>query len=114
MAYIPDRGDVIWLELNPQSGHEQAGRRPTLVLSPRSYNGKTGLALLCPITNQRKGFPFEVVIPSQQPVSGVILADQIKSLDWRARHARFICTLPLAVQIEVLEKLTPLLTLPTS
>jgi mRNA interferase MazF len=80
-AYIPGRGDVIWIAFNPQAGHEQARRRPALVLSPQRYNGRTGLAVLCPITNQRKGYPFEVEIPEGFAVTGVILADQIKNLD---------------------------------
>ncbi len=107
--YVPDRGDVIWISLNPQAGHEQAGRRPALVLSPAAYNGKVGLALLCPITNQVKGYPFEVRIPPGLAVTGVVLADQVKSLDWRARHADFLITLPEAVATEVLQKLRTLL-----
>ena len=109
MAYIPARGDVVWLMFNPQSGHEQAGRRPALVLSPAAYNDKVGLALLCPITNQRKGYPFEVVIPDGHNVTGVILADQIRSLDWRARDATLMTQLPEAVVEEVLQKLLALL-----
>jgi mRNA interferase MazF len=89
--YIPDKGDVVWIIMNPQAGHEQAGRRPALVLSPTAYNGKTGLALLCPITNQIKGYPFEVSLTKNSKVSGAVLADQIKSLDWRARRAEFCC-----------------------
>jgi len=109
MAYVPDRGDVVWITLNPQAGHEQAGRRPAVVLSPGAYNGKVGLALLCPITNQLKGYPFEVLIPSGLNVSGAILADQLKSLDWRARRAELICTLPEGIVAEVLQKLATLL-----
>lgn len=78
MAYVPDRGDVVWLDFTPQAGHEQGGRRPAVVLSPVAYNKKVGLALLCPITSQVKGYPFEVLIPSGSPVTGVILADQVK------------------------------------
>ncbi len=77
----PDRGDVVWITLNPQAGHEQAGRRPALVVSPLSYNGKVGLAVLCPITSQVKGYPFEVLIPPGLKVSGAVLADQVKNLD---------------------------------
>jgi len=84
--YVPERGDVVWLNFTPQAGHEQAGHRPALVLSPASYNRKTGLMLCCPITSQVKGYPFEVVVEGN--VSGVILADQVKSLDWRARQAK--------------------------
>ena len=82
-GYVPQRGDVVWISLNPQSGHEQAGRRPAVVLSPGIYNEKVELAILCPVTNQIKGYPFEVLMPDGLPVSGAILADQIKSLDWR-------------------------------
>ena len=102
--YIPERGDVVWIRLNPQAGHEQAGRRPALVLSPATYNGLTGLALLCPITSQVKGYPFEVPVPEGLSITGVILADQIKSLDWRARNAEFLCTLPSATVAETLKK----------
>jgi mRNA interferase MazF len=105
----PDRGDVVWLAFNPQAGHEQAGRRPALVLSPAAYNEKVGLALLCPITNQVKGYPFEVAIPDGLGVTGVVLADQVKSLDWRARQADYIVTLPDHVINEVLQKLRALL-----
>ena len=77
--YIPDRGDVVWLEFAPQAGHEQAGKRPALVISPAAYNGRVGLALLCPITSQKKGYPFEVALPAGMKLQGVILADQIKS-----------------------------------
>ncbi|MCB0207656.1 MAG: endoribonuclease MazF [Anaerolineae bacterium] len=108
-AYVPQRGDAVWISFTPQAGHEQAGRRPAVVLSPDSYNGKVGLALLCPITNQVKGYPFEVRIPSGLPVTGVILADQLKSLDWRARGAEYICTLPDATSREALGKVSLLL-----
>ena len=108
-AYIPQRSDVIWITLDPQAGHEQAGRRPAVVLSPGAYNGKVGLAILCPVTSQEKGYPFEVRLPGDLPVRGVILADQVKSLDWRARNAERICTLPPAVTAEVLAKLGVLL-----
>lgn len=107
--YIPARGDVIWITLNPQVGHEQAGRRPVLVLSPLSYNAKVGLAILCPVTSQVKGYPFEVVIPAGSRLGGVVLADQVKSLDWRFRKAEFICKLPRETTSEVLDKLETLL-----
>src|SRR5471030_737488 len=84
-TYIPERGDAVWITLDPQAGHEQAGRRPALVLSPSAYNGRVGLALLYPITNQAKGYPFEVSLPEESPVTGVVGADQVKSLDWRTR-----------------------------
>lgn len=109
MAYVPDRGDAVWITLNPQAGHEQAGRRPAVVLSPAAYNGKVGLAILCPITNQRKGYPFEVIIPAGLSITGVILSDQVKNLDWRARQAEFISKLPVETVAEVLGKLDTLL-----
>ena len=107
--YVPARGDAIWISFSPQAGHEQAGRRPALVLSPSSYNGKVGLVILCPVTSQVKGYPFEVAIPSGLMLGGVILADQVKSLDWRVRKAEFICKLPQETTNEVLEKLGTLL-----
>jgi mRNA interferase MazF len=94
MPWIPARGDVVCVTMNPTVGHEQSGRRPALVLSPAAYNGKVGLAILCPITSQVKGYPFEVQVPEGLPVEGVILADQAKSLDWRARGAELLCTVP--------------------
>ncbi len=109
MAYVPKRGDVIWINFSPQAGHEQAGRRPAIVLSPQSYNGKVGLCLLCPITNQVKGYPFEVLVSAGLGVTGAVLSDQAKSLDWRVRNAEFISNLPEAVIIEVLKKLKSLL-----
>lgn len=109
MAKVPDRGDGVWIDFNPQSGHEQAGRRPALIISPAAYNGKVGLAIMCPITSRRKGYPFEVQIPDGYPVSGVVLADQVKSLDWRARDAEVIQRLPQVVTNEVLAKLATLI-----
>ena len=108
-AYVPARGDAVWIDLNPQSGHEQAGRRPGLVLSPVDYNRTVGLALLCPITGQVKGYPFEVPIPDGLSVSGIVLSDQVKCLDWRTRRATLICRLPTSVVDEVLGKLNTLL-----
>ncbi len=108
-SYVPKRGDVVYISLNPQAGHKQSGRRPAVVLSPLPYNDKVGLALLCPITNQVKGYPFEVVIPADILVTGVILSDQLKSLDWRTRNAEFICTLPPRTVAEVLQKINLLL-----
>ena len=99
----------MWITLNPQAGHEQAGRRPALVLSPVNYNDKTGLAILCPITSIVKGYPFEVLLPEGFPVAGAILSDQVKSLDWRRRNAELICTLPAGIISEVLLKLNTLL-----
>src|SRR5574337_642044 len=109
-SYVPKRGDVVWITLNPQAGHEQAGRRPAVVLSPQPYNEKVGLALLCPITNQIKGYPFEVVIPPDLSVTGAILSDQVKSLDWRTRNAELIGSLPPKIISEVLQKISLLLT----
>lgn len=109
MNYVPERGDAVWLDFNPQSGHEQSGRRPAIVVSPASYNKKVGLALFCPVTNQAKGYPFEVAIPKNKKVSGVVLSDQLKSLDWRARNVEFITKLPDSVIEEVLKKIKTLL-----
>jgi mRNA interferase MazF len=109
MAYIPNRGDAVWITFNPQAGHEQAGRRPALVLSPASYNDKVGLAILCPITSHIKGYPFEVLIPAEMKISGAILSDQIKSLDWRVRQTELVCKIPAAIVDEVLQKLNTLL-----
>lgn len=108
-AYVPERGDVVWITLSPQAGHEQAGRRPAVVLSPAAYNGKVGLAVLCPVTTQVKGYPFEVLIPDGLAVSGAILADQVKSLDWRAREAQFACSLPVETISDVLQRAVILL-----
>jgi len=108
MSWTPERGDVVWITMNPNIGHEQSGRRPALVISPGSYNGKVGLALLCPITSQAKGYPFEVALPDGLPVRGVVLADQAKSLDWRTRGAEFLCKVPpdsTAVVLQRLERL---------
>jgi mRNA interferase MazF len=93
-AYVPDVGHIVWLSLDPQHGREQAGRRPFLVLSPRAYNAKTSLAVGVPITSARKGYPFEVALPRDGRVTGVALADQVKSLDWRARLADFAQDVP--------------------
>lgn len=109
MPYVPDRGDLVWLTFNPQAGHEQAGRRPALTLSPLPYNRTVGLALFCPVTSQVKGYPFEVALPPGLPVSGVVLADQVRSLDWNARQVSFIAKAPPGVVAEVLGKLAPLL-----
>lgn len=107
--YVPDRGDIVWLQFDPQAGHEQAGRRPALVVSPGRYNGTVGLAVMCPITSWAKGYPFEVGLPNGLSVAGVVLADQIKSLDWRKRGAQFICKAPAEVLTEVLDKIQTLL-----
>jgi mRNA interferase MazF len=109
-SYIPGRGDAVWITLNPQAGHEQSGRRPALVISPRNYNQKVGLAIFCPITSQIKGYPFEVVVPSGLPIEGAVLSDQVKNLDWKVRNAELICSLPDRTVSEVMGKLSTLLT----
>jgi mRNA interferase MazF len=108
-VYVPDRGDVVWLQFDPQAGHEQAGTRPALVLSPRLYNRKAGLGLFCPITSKAKGYPFEVSLPSDLPVHGVVLSDQVKSFDWRVRRARYACALNPLTLDEVIGKVLALI-----
>ena len=107
---VPERGDAVWIDFNPQAGREQAGRRPAVVLSPAAYNGRVGLALLCPVTSRIKGYPFEVPVPDGLGVAGVILADQVKSLDWRRRNATVIGALPSETVSAVLRKVNLLLT----
>jgi mRNA interferase MazF len=102
--YVPRRGDVIRLDFDPQTGHEQAGRRPALVLSPHEYNVAVGLVVVCPITSQKKGYPWEVEIPKHPLVYGQVLADQIKNLDWRDRRAEYICTPNVELLKEVIER----------
>lgn len=106
--FVPDIGEVVWLEFSPQAGHEQAGHRPALVLSPAAYNGKTGMMVCCPLTTQIKGYPFEVVIHAMD-VSGAVLADQIKSLDWRARKAKLMGKISAEELDEVRGKISALL-----
>ena len=108
-SYVPGRGDIVWLNFSPQTGHEQAGRRPALVLSPRNYNDRTGLALFCPVTSAAKGYPFEVPLPQGGGITGVVLSDHIKSLDWRARQAGLATQTTPRVVEQVLEKLGTLL-----
>lgn len=107
-AHVPDRGDLVWLTFDPQTGHEQRGRRPALALSPKAYNARVGLALFCPITSQVKGYPFEVPMPEKGPITGVVLSDQVRSLDWRARNSRLAGKAPDRVVDEVLGKLRTL------
>jgi mRNA interferase MazF len=107
--YVPRRGDVIRLDFDPQAGHEQAGRRPALVISPTDYNRMVGLAVVCPITNAKKGYPWEVEITDNPFVSGTVLSDQVKSLDWRRRQAEFVCTPEAGLLEEVVEKTIALL-----
>jgi mRNA interferase MazF len=109
MAYVPEQGHAIWFTFDPQAGHEQAGRRPAVVLTPAAYNRKTGLVLVCPVTSHAKGYPFEVSLPPGLPISGVVLTDQVKSADWRARQAAHICDLPSDVLAHILAKLSALL-----
>ena len=107
--YVPRRGDLVWLDMNPQTGHEQAGRRPVAVLSPVAYNSKVGLMLCCPVTSRIKAYPFEVVLSGDAGVEGAILSDQIKNLDWKARRAEYIGKLDNTTLSEVLEKINLLL-----
>ena len=106
--YTPQKGDLIWLNFTPQSGHEQAGKRPAIVLSPQTYNRKTGLIITCPITSKIKGYPFEVEIRGSK-INGVILSDQVKSLDWKSRQAEFIEKAPQETLHEVQSKLIVLI-----
>jgi len=107
-AYVPRRGDLVWLSFSPQAGHEQAGHRPGLVVSPESYNRRTGLALFCPITSRKRGYPFEVELMGTT-VAGVVLSDQIRSLDWKERRVKLITQAPAEVMTEVLGKLLTLI-----
>lgn len=109
MAYVPERGDVVWISFSPTEGHEQTGHRPALVLSPASYNGRSGLMLCCPITSKLKPYPFVVPILGTGDVAGAALADQLRSLDWRARKAKKKGHVPERTLREVLEKATALL-----
>lgn len=105
-AFVPDAGDIVWLQFDPQAGHEQAGHRPALVLSPAAYNGKTGLMLCCPMTTQIKGYPFEVRIAGD--TDSAVLADQVKSLEWRARRAKLKGRISAAELAEVRAKVMAL------
>ncbi len=107
-SYIPERGHLVWLWFTPQAGREQAGRRPGLVLSPGTYNARAGLAVVCPIMSQVKGYPFEVALPPALAISGVVLADHVRSLDWQARRVEFAGIAPAEVVREVTEKIRPL------
>jgi mRNA interferase MazF len=107
-ARVPERGDVVWLQFNPQAGSEQAGHRPALVISPKAYNQRVGLALVCPITSRIKGYPFEVVLPRGMETEGAILCDQIKSLDWRVRNAKRIGSILPSVMQEVTARILAL------
>ena len=100
-SYIPKRGDIVWINFNPQAGHEQNGKRPALILSPKIYNEKASLCIALPITSKIKGYPFEVPLPHDMPISGVVLSDQVKSFDFRMREAKFICSVPKDIIKEV-------------
>ena len=108
-AFVPEAGDLVRLTFDPQAGREQVGRRPALVLSPRMYNAKSGLALTCPIATQAKGYPFEVPVPAGYGATGVILADHLKSIDWKARRAEKLGHCTTEVMDEVRARLAPLL-----
>ena len=108
-AYVPDAGDLVWLTFDPQAGHEQRGRRPALILSPRAYNSRARLAIACPITSQVKGYPFEVPLPPGGKIAGVVLADHVKNLDWQARRVAFEAKAPTDVVTDVRERLRVLL-----
>lgn len=103
--YVPDRGDIVWLRFDPQAGHERAGTRPALVVSPVAYNRRVGLALFCPVTSRIKGYPFEVLLPTVLKVQGAVLSDQVKSLDWRVRKARYAGKIPTVILDEVIAKI---------
>jgi mRNA interferase MazF len=107
--YIPDAGDLVWLTFDPQAGHEQRGRRPALIVSPRTYNARAGLAIACPITSHVKGYPFEVRLPAGGKISGVVLADHVKNLDWHARQVAFEAKAPADILTDVRERLRVLL-----
>ena len=107
--YVPSHGDLVWLDLSPQVGHEQGGRRPALALSPREYNRVSGLGMFCPITSRSKGYPFEVALPPELKVTGAVLTDQLKSVDWGGRTAEYICAAPQDVIDKVLAKIAVLL-----
>ena len=109
-VYRPAQGDLVWLDFHPQAGHEQAGRRPAVIVSPTAYNRRIGLALVCPVAKQAKGYPFEVTLPAHLPVAGVVLADHLKSQDWRARRAEYIASLDEVTLSAVLQRSRTLLT----
>jgi mRNA interferase MazF len=106
--YVPEKGDIVWLDFTPQLGHEQRGRRPAIVLSKKAYNEKIGLAIFCPITSKEKGYPFEVKV-SGKKISGCVLSDQVKSLDWVERNIEYIEKMPEALMEEVINKFLTLI-----
>ena len=108
-SYVPERGDIVWLNFTPQTGHEQRGKRPALILSPKIYNEKTSLCICVPITSKIKGYPFEIALTKGLEIQGVILSDQIKNMDFRAREVSFICTAPKSVLAKVQKNVQALL-----
>ncbi len=110
--YVPERGDLVWLQFSPQAGHEQSGLRPALVVSSTTYNEKTGLAIFCPITNQIKGYPFEVILPPGLKVTGAVLSDHLKNLDWKARQVKKIAVAPTSLVEQVVERILSLIEKP--
>ncbi|PSN16213.1 potassium-transporting ATPase subunit C [filamentous cyanobacterium CCT1] len=109
VAYIPNRGDFIWLSFDPQAGHEQMGNRPALVVSQTGFNAKMGFVFVCPISNTQRRNPFYVPVPAGEAVTGVIMADQVRSLDYKARKARFIASCPDLLLQDVLRRIKPIL-----
>ncbi len=107
-SYVPDRGDIVWVDLNPTRGHEQAKTRPAIVVTPKSYNTRTGLMLACPITSEIKGYPFEVLLHGKK-TTGVVLSDQLRSLDWNVRNVHFIERAKPSVMTELTHKLSALI-----
>lgn len=108
MTYTPDRGDIVWLNFTPHAGHEQKGKRPAIILSPKEYNKKTGLAVCCPITSNIKGYPFEVIVNGKK-IDGAVLSDHLKNLDWKARDIKYIEKAHADVLNEVVEKISVLI-----
>ncbi|MDE2748874.1 MAG: endoribonuclease MazF [Chloroflexota bacterium] len=109
MAFIPDRGDIVWTDFDPQAGREQAGSRPALILSRQNFNAASGLAVCCPITGRQKGYPFEIPLPAGLEIYGVVLVDHIRSIDWRVRPVEFKAKAPESVLHNVLDRLETLL-----
>jgi mRNA interferase MazF len=107
--YCPDAGDLVWIDLNPTLGHEQSGHRPAIVITPRQYNVRSGLCIICPITSRARGYPFEVAIPDGHAISGIILVDQIRSVSWEQRYVKMTGVAPVKLLDEVRERLAALL-----
>jgi len=108
-SYVPDRGDIVWLDFNPQAGREQMGKRPAIVISPKVYNSKTSLCVCFPITSKVKGYPFEVSLGDDLPINGVVLSDQIKSLDFSKRDISFICKAPDKIVKDIQDRISLLI-----